>query len=107
MKEIHKYEEDLSSIRSMMERSVKFISLSGLSGVLAGIYALAGATAAYFTIHYPVSPFRYRIYSINERAILWKLVLIAAVVLVASIGTGLWMSQRKAKRLNMSLWNSA
>jgi hypothetical protein len=31
---------ELSSIRDLMERSAKFISLSGLSGVLAGIYAL-------------------------------------------------------------------
>ena len=36
-KNIH---DDLAAIRSVMERSSKFISLSGLSGVLAGIYAL-------------------------------------------------------------------
>ena len=46
MKDVHEYEKDLSSIRNMMERSVKFISLSGLSGVLAGTYALIGAAAA-------------------------------------------------------------
>jgi hypothetical protein len=107
MKDIHAYEKDLSSIRSMMERSVKFISLSGLSGVLAGVYALGGATAAYFTIHYPVSPFRYRIYSVNETSILSKLIVIATLVLVASIITGLWLSHRKAKRHQISLWNSA
>ena len=107
MKEIHEYEQDLSSIRSMMERSVKFISLSGLSGVLAGIYALAGATAAYFTIHYPISPFRYRIYSVNENNAIWNLIAIAAIVLIASITTGLWLSNRKAKRHNLKLWNTA
>jgi hypothetical protein len=107
MKEIHEYEQDLSSIRSMMERSVKFISLSGLSGVLAGIYALGGATAAYFTIHYPISPFRYRIYSVNEDDAIWKLIAIAAAVLIASIATGLWLSNRKAKKHNLTLWNTA
>ena len=43
----HKYIEDLKDIRSMMQRSSKFLSLSGLSGILAGIYALAGAFIAY------------------------------------------------------------
>ena len=40
MKEINEYEKDLASIRTMMERSVKFLSLSGVSGVLAGAIAL-------------------------------------------------------------------
>jgi hypothetical protein len=107
MKDIHEYEKDLSSIRSMMERSVKVVSLSGLSGVLAGIYALIGATVAYYLIHYPISPLRYRIYSVSSPSILWKLILIAAVVLAASLITGVLFSQQKAKRYNLSLWNSA
>jgi hypothetical protein len=104
MKEIKEYEKDIASIRTMMERSAKFISLSGLSGVLAGIYALVGAASAYYTVHYPRSPFDYRTYSIRESDAIWKLLGIAAVVLVASIGTGLWFSQRKAKKHGVQLW---
>ncbi len=37
-----KHQEDLAHIRSMMERSSRFISLSGLSGVFAGLSALIG-----------------------------------------------------------------
>lgn len=107
MKEAQDYEKDIASIRNLMERSVKFISLSGLSGVLAGLYALAGATAAYFISHYPISPFRVRIYSVNEPAILLKLLAVAVLVLVASVATGLWFSHRKAKRANLTLWNAA
>lgn len=107
MKEIQEYEKDIASIRNMMERSVKFISLSGLSGVLAGIYALIGATAAYFISHYPVSPFHYRIYSVSEPDTLWKLLVIAALVLFASISTGLWLSMRKAKKANIKFWTTA
>jgi hypothetical protein len=106
MKEVQEYEKDIASIRNMMERSVKFISLSGLSGVLAGIYALLGATAAYFIIHYPVSPFRMRIYSVNEPTVLGKLLLIAIVVLIVSISTGLWFSNRKAKKAKVKLWTT-
>ena len=38
--------DELTRIRSMMERSSRFISLSGLSGVVAGSAALAGVFAA-------------------------------------------------------------
>jgi hypothetical protein len=107
MKEISEVEKDIASIRSMMERSVKFISLTGLSGILAGIYALAGATIVYYQIHYPVSPFNYRIYSISESGIIWQLLLVAIGVLVASITTGLWLSNRKAKKHGVKLWTAA
>lgn len=42
--------EDLKHIRQMMEASTKFLSLSGLSGVAVGSFALAGAAIAYFFI---------------------------------------------------------
>jgi hypothetical protein len=105
MKEIPEYEKDLASIRTMMERSVKFISLSGMSGIMAGIYAIIGAAAAWWMVYYPVSPFAYRIEAIEEISILTKLVFIASVVLLASVGTGLLLSHRKAKRHDMKLWS--
>ncbi len=104
MKEAHEYEKDLASIRNMMERSAKFISLSGLSGVLAGVYALIGAAAAYFVAHYPISPFDYRQYSINEGDVFLKLLVIAALVLVASLTTGILFSNRKAKKHGLKFW---
>ncbi len=106
MKETQDYEKDLASIRTMMERSVKFISLSGMAGVMAGLYALMGATAAYFIIHYPLSPLRYRIDSIQDNDNLWKLLVLAAVVLGASLLTGFWFSYRKAKKYNVKLFNA-
>lgn len=107
MKEIKEYEKDLASVRSIMERSAKFISLSGLSGVLAGVYALAGAISAYFIVHYPISPFHYRIYSVQEPSVLWKLILIAIVVLTASIATGIWLTNKKAKKNSGNIWTIA
>jgi len=105
MKEIPEYEKDLASIRTIMERSAKFISLSGLSGVLAGFYALAGAVAAYFIVHYPISPLHFRIYSVNEGSTIYKLIFIASLVLVASISTGLWLSNKKAQKNGLKLWS--
>ena len=39
--------ETLQEIKRMMERSSRFISLSGLSGISAGVFALIGAWVAY------------------------------------------------------------
>lgn len=105
MKEIQEYEKDIASIRSMMERSVKFISLSGLSGVLAGIYALAGAGVAYYQVYYPNPPIGFRLHYVNEQTIVTNLVIIAVLVLILSLGTGLWLSSRKATRLGTTIWN--
>lgn len=105
MKEIHEYEKDLASIRTMMERSLKFLSLSGLSGILAGIYALGGATIAYYMIYYPYSPFGFRFYYANEEQIIGKLLAIALVVLFLSLGTGYLLSVRKAKKTGVGIWN--
>ena len=44
------YQEDLLHIRQMMEKSSRFISLNGLSGVFAGIYALIGASYVYWLL---------------------------------------------------------
>lgn len=93
---------ELSSIRDLMERSSKFISLSGLSGVLSGIYALAGAGLAYMLIkdHFnKEGPY------MNEPGIFWQLFLIALTVLVLSIVTSYWLTMRKAKLRNENAWN--
>lgn len=105
MKDTHDYQSDIASIRSAMERSAKFLSLSGLSGVLAGVYALIGAASVYYMIYYPQSPFGSRFNFVNEKTIVVKLMVIAAIVLALSIATAFIMSQRKAKRMGLSIWN--
>lgn len=107
MKEISDYEKDIASIRTMMERSVKFLSLSGLSGVMSGIYALVGAGMAYKLIYYPLSPLgNYPVSILDHPASIFKLELIAVVVLLASLLTGFLMSLRKSKKTETSLWNA-
>jgi hypothetical protein len=105
MKDVSEYEKDLASIRSMMDRSAKFISLSGLSGIFAGIYALGGATAAYFLLEYPGTFYRSK--TINEPATIIELLIIASIVLGSSITTGLWLTQRKTLKQNTKLWTPA
>ncbi len=110
---------DLASIRSLMERSSKFISLSGLSGVLAGIYALIGAAVAYYLVYMEYLPARYnvddtdfaphrhRITEVVERGnypIFIDLLLVAFLVLAASLITGYVLTKRKAKRKGQAVW---
>ena len=87
-------QDELSSIRSLMERSSKFISLSGLSGVLAGVYALIGSGVAYLLL--------YTSYSSGDTEI--KLGATALLVLLLSVGTGILFSMRKAKKNSQPIW---
>jgi hypothetical protein len=106
MKEFKEYEKDLASIRSMMERSVKFISLSGMSGIMAGVYALMGAALAYWKVYSPHAPLSYPSDFVPEGKELTQLILIALIVLLASIVTGFWLSNKKAIEHKMNLWNT-
>jgi hypothetical protein len=104
MEEKQAYQKDLESIRKLMERSVKFISLSGLSGIMAGVYALLGAIAAAFLVPHLLSPVTYSV--IPDQQTIVQLSGIAVVVLVASLVTGFWMSNRKAKKAGVKLWDT-
>lgn len=88
----------------MMERSSKFISLSGLSGVMAGIYALIGGYFGYKLV-YQDERLQYRDYYVNDPAVLWQLFFIALTILVFSIGTGIWFTIRNAHKKGENVWN--
>jgi len=101
-------QDDLAAIRDIMERSQKFISLSGLSGILAGIYALVGAAAGYFII-YPTGKranvhLDHRNGSLLLSTAIIDLLLIAAVVLAASLITGFVLTKRQAERKGQAIW---
>jgi len=102
-----KYLQDITEIKNMMNKSSQCLSLSGLSGVLAGIYALIGAWLAYKTIYFDNSTSEgYSGLIISENSVN-KLLLIAISVLLASIVTGIILSIKKAKKQNETVWNTA
>lgn len=105
MKNESTYQEDLAHVRQLMERSVKFISLSGLSGILAGAYALAGSVVAYYMLAPTEYPIGYDGIQQASQSSIGELMAIAASVFAASVLTGLLLSQRKAKKLGASIWN--
>lgn len=99
-----KYIEDLRDIREMMDRSSRFISLSGLSGVFAGIFALIGAYLAYQTVYANQDYLGYRIAIINRDSLL-QLLLIATSTLILSVGAAIFFSTRKAKKNGHKIWD--
>ncbi len=101
--------ETLRDIRRMMERSSRFISLSGLSGVSAGLFALAGAWIAYRWMHayYRAGGTVSRLgYVANEEHPLReRLFLLAVAVLAAALASSTWFTWRKARRNGLPVWD--
>jgi len=97
------YLNEIKEIRKMMEQSSRFLSLSGLSGILVGIYALIGAFIAYRIIYLPGS-FYYREYYSNQMPT--EILLLAAILLVASFSTVIWLTTSKVKGKSEKLWST-
>ena len=98
--ESKKYLEDISQIKDMMNRSSRFISLSGLSGILAGIYAITGAAVTYFYL-IPQSDSDVTLHSWNFRMIVGILITIAVLSFVSAY----LLTTRKAKKNNEKVWD--
>lgn len=106
MKEQQDYVRDIAEIRSMMERSSKFLSLSGWAGIMAGIYALAGSYVAWLIFGTAYDRLYLEHLSIlGGDNIYADLIFLGAAIIVLAIGTAVWLSAKKAKRRNEKLWN--
>jgi hypothetical protein len=106
--------ENLSEIRSLMERSSRFISLSGLSGVAAGIFAIIGAMAACVYLggmYCSSTPFAYYDYAqtrtgeINLNFYIFFFT-DALAVLGLSLITGCLLTIRKARQKGQAIWDA-
>lgn len=104
----------LAEMRALMERSTRFLSLSGLSGVWAGLCALAGAAAVY--AYLDMLPFSAKEVSYYEKAIQtikWGMdyksvfVLIALLVLAAALAGGIFFTTRKARKQGQKIWEAS
>jgi hypothetical protein len=91
----------------MMERSSKFMSLSGLAGVMAGIYALAGAYVAYSVFDFNPDQIVYDTpISGSLSANMPEVITLAIVILILAVGTAIFLSYRKANKKGNKAWNA-
>lgn len=90
--------QDISAIRELMDRNSKFISLSGLSGVSAGLSALAGSAAIFCIDHFMLDDDK------GLRLLFFKLV-VAILVLVIALLMAVFFSLRLAKKKKLPTWN--
>lgn len=97
--------QDLEEIRLMMERSSRFLTLSGWSGILAGIYALVGVYMANKILGFNPDIINYT--AKNSSSGWWIIVLIAIVVLSLALGTAIFLSRHKAVKKGEGIWNAA
>lgn len=104
--ETKNYNEDLSHIRSMMERSSRFISLSGLSGVFAGLIALVGAVYVYFVFKRNGINYLDGERNIFSPDLVRELFLIGIVILVLAVLSGYFFTARKSKANNLKIWDA-
>jgi hypothetical protein len=100
-------EEELAEIKSMMERSTRFLSLSGLSGVLAGLYALAAAGLAWYWVYYPRSSWGAGAATLSFREVLNRLLLLGLATLIAAVSTAYFLSKKKGSNSSQIFWTPA
>ncbi|MFD0836858.1 hypothetical protein ACFQ0I_13855 [Mariniflexile aquimaris] len=99
--ESNDYLKDISEIKNMMNKSSRFISLSGLSGILAGMYAIIGATIAYWLV-----TTSQRGYLILDGQIFRICLFILSMVALFSIVTAIILTTRKAKKNGVKIWDA-
>jgi uncharacterized membrane protein YidH (DUF202 family) len=106
MQEKQDYIRDIAEMRSMMERSSKFLSLSGLAGIMAGIYALSGAYIAYQFFYFNPDEIVYSSIKSGSLSLsLLKVIFLAITVLVLALGTAIFLSYKKANKKGEKFWN--
>lgn len=107
------YLKDLSEIKNIMNRSTRFMSLSGLTGILAGIYALIGAFFAHTILIKYVNTTHRDTYNAEMRfmshlvEVQLQLIGIALVVAIASIITAYILTKKTSAKEGTTMWNSA
>lgn len=107
MNEEQDYANDITAIRSMMERSSRFNTLSAWAGILAGIYALAGAYIAWeFFKFNPDRVYYNPADKLHATLVLPEVVLLAVFIFILAAVSAIYFSYRRADKRGEKLWNA-
>lgn len=92
---------DLTEIRSMMERSSKFVWLSGWAGIVAGFFALTGAYIAYEVFDFNPDQIDY-----HPSSGILNVILLGLAVFLMAATTATLFSYNQARVRGQKLWNA-
>ena len=100
--------EDIQAIRRLMESSSRFLSLSGLSGIITGVLGIAGALGAQLIITRICAPVDWYARPFAEgpdgiREFL-PLFVMMAVILILAFSVAAFLSTRKARKSGIKAW---
>ncbi|MFY0603652.1 MAG: hypothetical protein JXQ93_06855 [Flavobacteriaceae bacterium] len=96
------YLKDISEIKNLMNKSSRFISLSGLSGIMAGIYAIIGAAIGYWFITDHGKWFLI----FDDKEVFNLILLNLVIIFFMSVSTAIFLTVKKAKRNGEKMWDS-
>lgn len=105
--------KELAHIRGLMDRSTRFLSLSGLSGVVAGTVALGGAWLAQYHITATQGPASDVLtYGTGQGfteadGLLITLITDASLVLFVALVSAAWFTWRRSRKTGQHLWDAS
>ena len=97
--------QELQQIKKMMERSSKFISLSGLSGISAGVCALIGAWVASQKLNTTLITYSHPVNNV-ERTLQNDLFIIALLTFFAAFITSFLFTYIRSGKNGTTLWGT-
>lgn len=101
------YISDLKEIRQIMQSRTRFLSLSGMSGILSGIYALIGAYIAINWAHHSERIVYNDLQELWLTPLVIKFIVLALTILILSLLTSFYFTKRKANMKGEALWTKA
>lgn len=102
--------ETLQDIRSIMDRSARFVSLSGMSGIWAGSVAIVGSYIAYQLLQQPAYKFIGKPLDGTPEffdKFTLHLLLLGIAVFVIALAGAFYFTYKKARKHSHTLWNNA
>ncbi len=111
MKESESHLKTLNEIRDIMNKSSRFISLSGLSGISAGVIAMIGVSAAYWAEkqNFAYVESQFLLFHTNNSLLNSNFfvfcIIDALLILFFALSFAVFFTIRKSKKTGQSVWD--
>lgn len=104
---MNNYNDDLRHIRKVMENSTTFLSLSGWSGILAGIIALVGSYITYFLMEKSGFDYMNDVFKGPSVQLMNQITISGIIIFVLAVVTGVIFTIRKTFKNQQPIWSKA